>query len=247
MVFTNPPPINPGTTTKNSATTVLNTSHGLRSARFKTGPYTRSLNPSSKRPTPLSNRLGGMSLRRAFECATCAGKMSAPSINENSNVTMMTTAMSPNTSPNRPSMKKNAPNATTVVNTAAATAGNTSRVPFTAASKREAPRSWCWKMFSAMTMPSSTRMPTTMIRPNNEMTLMVMPNQRARANIPANETGIESATQNDSRQFRNSAKNKMTKKNPWIPCSVSRSMRCRSTTDPSRTTSSRSPLLSALY
>ena len=57
-------------------------------------------------------------------------------------------------------------------------------------------------------------MPTTMIIPKSEITLIVIPSHKAKANIPANETGMEMATQNDNRQLRKSAKKRMTRKNP---------------------------------
>ena len=49
-----------------------------------------------------------------------------------------------------------------------------------------------------MTIPSSTRIPITRIIPNREITFMVTPAMSANINIPANETGIASATQNAS-------------------------------------------------
>ena len=55
--------------------------------------------------------------------------MKAPSTRLNNNVSMITLAMSRKKSPNWPSMKKKAANATMVVTMAANTAGKTSKVP----------------------------------------------------------------------------------------------------------------------
>ena len=66
-----------------------------------------------------------------------------------------------------------------------------------------------------MTIPSSTKIPITMIIPNNESTLIVTPSEPAKINMPKNEIGIPKATQKASLGLRKSAKNSSTK---TIPC-----------------------------
>ena len=74
-------------------------------------------------------------------------------------------------------------------------------------------------------MPSSTRIPITMIIPKSEITLMVSPYQMARTNIPQSDIGILSATQNASRIRRNIPSSSRTSAAPKSPFSWSRLMR----------------------
>ena len=53
-------------------------------------------------------------------------------------------------------------------------------------------------MFSAITIPSSTNIPTTNIIPNSEIMLMVIPYNIPNESIPINENGIPKATHNES-------------------------------------------------
>ena len=85
-----------------------------------------------------------------------------------------------------------------------------------------------------MTIPSSTRMPITRIIPNKLMTLIVTPSIPAKMNMPANDTGMASATQNASRMFKNSANKITTNKKPTTPLFTSKSIRWLSTTELSR-------------
>ena len=89
-------------------------------------------------------------------------------------------------------------------------------------------------MFSAITMPSSTKIPITRIIPNKLMTLMVTPSMPAKMNIPANDTGMASATQNANRMFKNNASRITTSRKPTTPLFTSKSIRWFRTTELSR-------------
>ena len=94
-------------------------------------------------------------------------------------------------------------------------------------------------------------MPITRIIPNKLMTLMVTPSMPAKMNMPANDTGMASATQNARRMFKNNASKKTTSRNPTTPLLTSKSMRWFKMTDRSRMMSSFNPVptrsASALY
>ena len=70
-------------------------------------------------------------------------------------------------------------------------------------------------------MASSTRIPITMIIPNNDKTLIVTPNFPARINIPKKEMGNPKATQKAKEGRRNMDKNIITKMIPTPPFSIS--------------------------
>ena len=93
--------------------------------------------------------------------------------------------------------------ATIVVVTEVTMAGKTSIVPSTAAFIGDLPISKCWKIFSAITIPSSTRIPMTNIIPNSEIILMVIPAKLATINIPKKDAGIPQATHKERRTFKN--------------------------------------------
>ena len=71
-------------------------------------------------------------------------------------------------------------------------------------------------MFSPITIPSSTKIPITIIIPNKDKTLIVTPNCAAKINIPKKDIGKPKATQNAKRKFKNNAKKKSTKSIPEI-------------------------------
>ena len=85
-------------------------------------------------------------------------------------------------------------------------------------------------------------MPITRIIPNKLMTLMVTPSMPAKMNMPANDTGMASATQNAKRMFKNNANNMTTSKNPTTPLLTNSSMRWFRTTERSRMMSNFSPV-----
>ena len=66
-------------------------------------------------------------------------------------------------------------------------------------------------MFSAITIPSSTKIPITIIIPNSDNTFMVTSKKPAKINIPKKEIGNPKATQNASLVFKNKDKNKCRK------------------------------------
>ena len=82
----------------------------------------------------------------------------------------------------------------------------------------------------------------TKIIPNKLITLIVTPAMPAKMNIPANDTGMASATQNAKRMLRNNASNKITSKNPTTPLLTSNSMRWLRTTELSLMMSSFRPV-----
>ncbi len=75
-------------------------------------------------------------------------------------------------------------------------------------------------MFSPITIPSSTKIPITIIIPKSDKTLMVTLNCEAKINIPKKAIGKPKATQIAKRTFRKSAKKKSTNKIPTIPFSI---------------------------
>ena len=112
---------------------------------------------------------------RAFEWAICVGSIKTPSIKENISVPITTNPISGKKSPSIPSNIKNKENATIVVRIAEKTAGRTSKVPLIAAVIRSSPFSYLWYIFSAIIIPSSTRIPITIIIPKSEITFKVIP------------------------------------------------------------------------
>ena len=80
-------------------------------------------------------------------------------------------------------------------------------------------------MFSAITIPSSTNIPITIIIPKSDKTFIVTSNCPAKINIPKNEIGKPKATQNAKRIFKNKDKNINTNNIPTIAFSVKRSVR----------------------
>ena len=69
-------------------------------------------------------------------------------------------------------------------------------------------------MFSAITIPSSTRIPTTKIIPKREIIFMVIPYIIPKEIIPIKENGIPNATHKESLKLKNSPRTKHTKNNP---------------------------------
>ena len=113
-----------------------------------------------------------------------------------------------------PPTNSNVENANTVVNTDVKTAFITSVVPSSAAFIGDLPLSKCAYIFSAITIPSSTKIPTTSIIPNNEIILIVIPYMIPKEIIPIKENGIPKATHKESRRLKNKPKTKQTKNNP---------------------------------
>ena len=75
-------------------------------------------------------------------------------------------------------------------------------------------------MFSPITIPSSTKIPITIIIPKSDNTLMVTLNCAAKINIPKKATGKPKATQIAKRKFKNNAKKKSTNRIPTTPFSI---------------------------
>ena len=114
-------------------------------------------------------------------------------------------------------MKNIGANATNVVRIVVTTGLNTPSSPSTAASTGCSPCSRFVWMFSAMMMPSSTTIPTTMIIPASDMTSMNCPNAGRRNTVPSSVTGMAIATQNAERVLRNIARRHNTNASPIRP------------------------------
>ena len=83
-------------------------------------------------------------------------------------------------------------------------------------------------MFSAITIPSSTKIPITTIIPKRDIKLIVISNSPAKMNIPKNEIGILKATQKANLIFKNRDRKINTRKIPIPPFSSRRFVLCLS-------------------
>ena len=90
-------------------------------------------------------------------------------------------------------------------------------VPCTDASIAECPASRNFAMFSATIMPSSTIIPMTIIKANNEITLMVIPNIGIIKNTPITATGMPKDTQNAICRFKKKESTMITRISPIRP------------------------------
>ena len=80
-------------------------------------------------------------------------------------------------------------------------------------------------MFSPITIPSSTKIPITIIIPNNDKTLIVIPSIGAKTNIPKKEIGSPAATQKASFGFKNNDRKNKTNNTPINPFSANNLVR----------------------
>ena len=94
-------------------------------------------------------------------------------------------------------------------------------------------------MFSAITIPSSTKIPITMIIPKRESTLMVTLNMGAKTNIPKKAIGSPKATQNANLVFKKRDRNTKTRIIPTMAFSVSNWVRWVNVVERSSMTSNR--------
>ena len=76
-------------------------------------------------------------------------------------------------------------------------------------------------MFSPVTMASSTTMPSTRMKANRLMMLMVTPSQGSRASAPAKVMGMPTHTQTATEKRRNRASSTNTSRPPWMALLVS--------------------------
>ena len=126
----------------------------------------------------------------------------------------------------RPSMKASGTNATHVVSTAATTGAPTSPAPFSAAMRGGLPCLSFVKMFSPITIASSTMRPSTMMRPKRDMRLMLAPATSISTKVPANETASPMVTQKATRISRKIASVITTRIRPIVALRFMRSRRC---------------------
>ena len=80
-------------------------------------------------------------------------------------------------------------------------------------------------------MPSSTKIPDTIIIPNKDNTLMVISRFVAKINIPKKAIGIPAATQKAKRIFKNKAKKNKTNIMPIVPLFSNNKVRCFKVTE----------------
>ncbi|MCY1533748.1 hypothetical protein D9M68_690920 [compost metagenome] len=100
-------------------------------------------------------------------------------------------------------------NTTTITRVIETTVKPISRVASAAARTLFFPISMCRWIFSSTTMASSTRIPTTSDKPNNDIRLRVKPNRLMPINVAINEAGIDTMTINALRKL--CRKNSITK------------------------------------
>ncbi len=93
-------------------------------------------------------------------------------------------------------------------------------------------------MFSAITIPSSTNIPITIIMPKRDSTFMVTSKYPAKTNIPKNATGSPKATQNANLVLRKRERKIKTRIIPMIAFSVNNCVRWTNVVERSETTSS---------
>ena len=90
-------------------------------------------------------------------------------------------------------------------------------------------------MFSPTTIASSTTIPSTRMKANSDITLIVTSTYGSRASAPMNETAMPTDTQRASRSFRNRASTRNTSRRPSRPLSSStRSRSCSGTVSSSQ-------------
>ena len=152
--------------------------------------------------------------------------MKKASTSENDRAQITTTGSTPSMDPMRPSIRASGTNAAQVVSTAAMTGAATSVAPSSAACRGGTPARSFVKMFSPITMASSTIRPSTTIRPNREIRLIVAPARPIRRNVPAKETRRPAATHSAMRSSRKMASVSSTSRRPAPALRFIRSSRC---------------------
>ena len=116
--------------------------------------------------------------------------------------------------PISPSTESIGENVTIVVKTAKNTGVATCNAPFTAASTGSIPRSLKSAIFSPTTIASSTTIPKTKIKVNNDNMLIDMSNGPNNQKPPIKEIGIPKETQKANFGFKNNAKTMITNISP---------------------------------
>ena len=131
----------------------------------------------------------------------------------------------PRRSPIWPLMKVSGRKATMLVSTVATTGQKTSSVPLIAATSAGSSRSWRAVMFSATTIASSTRRPSTTISPNMVRRLSVIPTAYMKSSVPLSAVARPTPTHHAVRQLRKSSRVAMTRRPPHRALRSSRSRR----------------------
>ena len=147
---------------------------------------------------------------------------------DTNNTLMTTMGMERVISLNVPLVNSNGANAATDVSTPTTTGANTFRAPPDAASIPLLPAARSASIFSPITIASSTTNPSTMIKPNSEIIVMVTPSAPNSRMPPIKAVAMPTLTQTAS--FRSSIKtrNRKTRAKPYKPFFSSRLIRSRS-------------------
>ena len=122
--------------------------------------------------------------------------------------------------------KSSGAKAAMVVNTPTVTGLNTPRTPRRVEALPWPPASCSEMMFSPTTTASSTTSPSTMMRPNSEIILMLTSKGAKNMTAPRNEIGTPIATHVAKRRSNIMAKNKNTRAKPSMPLRISSPSRC---------------------
>ena len=115
-------------------------------------------------------------------------------------------ANSTNSRPVRPGVKANGAYTATRVKVMAITAKLTSLAPLIAAENGSSPSSMCLKMFSSMTMESSTTRPMASTRASKVSVLIENPARAIMAQVPTRLTGMVTMGMIEARKVRKNTK-----------------------------------------
>ena len=186
------------------------------------------ISPDSRRPRSLP---AAECLSSFSEWDRCAGRIMNASTRLMISTRISTMGTTRRTLPMSPASPASGPSTHTVVRNDDTTPPATSRAPWTAASSGGRPRARCAAMFSAMTMPSSMRMPMASSRPTSEIMLIVMSRCGMNTNAPKNDTGRLMTTQKLSRRLKNIHMAAKTSSMPCQPLRISMCSRSRTSVD----------------
>ena len=152
-------------------------------------------------------------LRRT--CFMCAGRMSLDSTSENNSTGITINGICANKGPRSPPIINKGMKAATVVKTPKVTGTAISCVPLIAASVALSLSLSFEKIFSPVTMASSTTIPSTRIKANRLTRLKVTPSTGISANAPRKLMGIPMDTHTATEKRRNSVSSRKIKIPPW--------------------------------
>ena len=140
--------------------------------------------------------------------------------------TITTMGTEPRICPNVPVTKSRGAKAAMVVSTPMVTGPKTPRTPLSVEAAPGPPFSCSVMMFSPTTTASSTTIPSTMIRANSEIMLMLTPKGAKKSKAPRKEIGTPMATHVARRKSSMMTKNRNTMAKPSTPLRTRRLKRC---------------------